>query len=86
MELVDGLERRLEVKFILQRILESIFVDAFCVVEVRLTHDGTALLRLLSRVVCRGEAGLELLVEGVGHRLGFQTRALDAFSSELRIH
>lgn len=83
MELVDGLERRLEVKFILQRILESIFVDAFCVVEVRLTHDGTALLSL---VVRRGEAGLELLVEGVGHRLGFQTRALDAFSSELRIH
>lgn len=83
---MDGLERRLEVKFILQRILESIFVDAFCVVEVRLTHDGTALLRLLCRVVRRGEAGLELLVEGVGHRLGFQTRAPDAFSSELRIH
>ena len=83
---MDGLERRLEVKFILQRILESIFVDAFCVVEVRLTNDGTALLRLLSRVVRRSEAGLELLVEGVGHRLGFQTRAPDAFTSELRIH
>lgn len=81
---MDSLQGCLEVKFVLQRILESIFVDAFCVVEVRLTHDGTSLL--LRRFVRRCEAGLELLMEGAGHRLGVQTGAPDALSSELWVH